>query len=183
MSLHEQQNFLARLYTDENLRRAFALEPQKIGTENLLNETEIAELAAVFPEELDFFAASLVWKRLRETKKFLPLTEKILGADFEKLFRRFSQNYNPQTIKKHLADALEFSRFLQAANVSELAQTAARFERAKLEFFNGAQTLKICKLDYDIREIARDFPPTALKRKTKFAVWLRFGNRTRHFII
>lgn len=183
MSLREQQNFLARLYTDANLRRAFTSEPEKIGAENCLNETEIAELAAVFPEELDFFAASLVWKRLREAKKFLPLTEKVLGADFEKLFRRFSQNYNPQTIKKHLEDALEFSKFLQTETVSEAAKTAAKFERAKLEFFNGGKTLKICKLNYDIREIAHDFSPPALKKKTKFAVWLRVGNRTRHFII
>src|SRR6185369_7897216 len=104
MSLQEQQNLLAKLYTDAEFRRAFLSMPEKIGIENELNKIEIKEIAGIMPEELDFFADSLFWKRLREVEKFLPLTRKVLGEDFINYFRRFSQNFNPQTVKKHIED-------------------------------------------------------------------------------
>jgi len=53
MSLLDTQNFLARIYTDESLRREFLAAPEKIGRENNLSEREIAELAEVFPDELN----------------------------------------------------------------------------------------------------------------------------------
>ncbi len=87
MSLREQQNFLAKLYTDEQLRRAFLSEPSKIGEENYLNETEITEISEMLPEEISFFAESLVLKRLRQVEKFLPLTRKVCGDEFQRLFR------------------------------------------------------------------------------------------------
>src|SRR5687767_6092436 len=102
MPLLELQNFLARLYTDEKLRRTFLTEPDKIGGENNLSEREIAEIAGIIPDELTFFAGSLYWKRLRETEKLLPLTKAALNEDFEKLFGQFTEHYNPQSVKKHL---------------------------------------------------------------------------------
>lgn len=111
MSLLQQQNFLARLYTDEKLRRDFLSEPEKTGRENNLNECEIADLKAVLPDEMSFFADSLFWKRLREAERFLPLTKDFLGENFTKLSKIFSQNFNPQSIKKHLEDAFEFCGF------------------------------------------------------------------------
>ncbi|MGI9054354.1 MAG: hypothetical protein ACR2F2_00995, partial [Pyrinomonadaceae bacterium] len=137
MSLLEQQNFLAKLYTDEKLRRDFLSEPSKIGQENYLNEIEIAEITEILPEEISFFAESLFWKRLREVEKFLPLTRKVSDDVFQKLFREFSQNYNPQTIKKHLEDANGFCLFLQQNNsVSEIVKNTAKYEQAKLKFYN-----------------------------------------------
>lgn len=186
MSLQEQQNFLARLYTDAELRRAFLSEPNKIGAENDLGEKEIAEIAEIMPEELNFFAESLFWKRLREVEKFLPLTKEILVEDFERYFRAFSQNFNPQTVKKHLEDALEFCRFLGLEDVSAIAKNAAKFELAKLEFFGYGKQFVFCKLDFDIREISSqnsNLPRGNFKKKTKFAVWLRIGKKSKHFIV
>lgn len=182
MSLKEQQNFLARLYTDNNLRRAFLSEPGKIGQENELTEDEISELAAVLPEELNFFAESLFWKRLREVEKFLPLTKQILEENFARYFRDFSQNFNPQSIKKHLEDAIEFAKFLTAAEISDLAKTAAKFEKSRLEFISSEKRFVICKLDFDIRKLHEN-SALNLQRKTKFAVWIRVGNQIRHFVI
>lgn len=185
MSLQKQQNFLARLYTDENLRRAFLLEPQKTGREYDLTAKEIAEIAEVMPDELNFFADSLFWKRLREVENFLPLTKEIAGAEFTGEFRRFSQTFNPQSIRKHLEDAFEFAGFLQTSeNVSELAKNAARFERAKLAFFGYGKKFVVCRLEFDLREISRS-PAAAqsgeFKKRRNFAVWIRVGNKTRHF--
>ncbi|HEY0459098.1 MAG TPA: hypothetical protein VGC97_08070 [Pyrinomonadaceae bacterium] len=186
MSLQKQQNLLARLYTDAEFRRAFLTQPAEIGAEFGLNKAEIDEIAAVLPEELEFFADSLFWKRLREAEKFLPLTKRVLEADFTRFFREFSQNFNPQTLKKHFEDALAFTRFLQKQEISKFALTAAKFEHAKLEFFGFEKRLTICRLDFDPREFAQSEEIGGRKipaRRKKIAVWLRIGKRIRHFFI
>ena len=186
MSLQEQQNFLARLYTDAQLRRAFLFAPAQIGAEHNLNENEIAEIAEIMPEELNFFADSLFWKRLREVEKMLPLTRKTLGVDFTVIFREFSQNFIPRTVKKHLEDAFEYCQFLQKQDISEIAKNAARFEQSKLEFVSFGKRIVYCKLDFDFREIYRRESETQsinLKKRITIAVWLRIGKKTKHFFI
>ncbi|MCD9189619.1 MAG: hypothetical protein LUM44_24660 [Pyrinomonadaceae bacterium] len=183
MSLKEQQNLLARLYTDSDLREKFFAEPDKIGFDFNLTRREIAEIVEIAPQELDFFAESLFWKRLREAEKFIPLTVKILGCDFPPLFRQFSQTFNPQTVRKHLEDALEFCRFLQKGEVSEIALNVALFERTKIEFFGYGKRLAFCKLAFEIEPFLADNRTENLKRKQKFAVWIKLGNKTRHFYI
>lgn len=134
MSLQEQQNLLARLYTDAEFRRAFLSEAEKTVAGYNLSSQEIRELSEIMPEELEFFADSLFWKRLRETEKFLPLTKKVLNEDFTTQFREFSQNFNPQTVKKHFEDALEFCRFLQIREISELAKTRRHLNKQSSNF-------------------------------------------------
>lgn len=182
MSLQEQQNFLARLYTDETLRQSFLQEPEKIGRENDLSEKEIAEIASVIPSELNFFADSLFWKRLREAEKFLPLTKKFLKERFTELFREFSQVYNPQTVKKHLEDALEFCLFLQNAEIKPaFIKDIAKFEQGKLEFFGYGKMFVGKKFNHDIKEISVQTEGSDLKKKLSFAVWLKIGGKVKHF--
>lgn len=105
------QNFMARIYTDENLRRAFLVQPEKIGLEANLTKTEIIELAEILPEELTFFAESLFYKRLRELEKFQPLTKEKLEKDFEILFREFANQFVPSTLKKTTKTRADFVNF------------------------------------------------------------------------
>lgn len=169
MSLQETQNFLARIYTDANLRRQFLSAPDEIGQANNLSDKEIVELVAVFPEELNAFADSLLYKRLREVEKFLPLTKNALGKEFEKRFREFADSYLPSTVKKHLEDSVEFCRYLQKdKTTSSIEKNTAKFEQAKLEFWGLEKRLVIKIFDYDIK--------TNQKRK-HIAVWLRVGRR------
>lgn len=169
MSLLDVQNFLARIYTDENLRRKFLSAPEIIGKANNLNETEIAELAEVFPEELNSFAESLFYKRLREVEKILPLTKNVLGKNFEKHFRAFTDSFLPSSIKKHLEDAVEFCSYLQKnKSASDIEKNTAKFEQAKLEFFGFEKRLVIKIFDYDVK--------TNQKRR-HISVWLRIGKR------
>ena len=185
MSLLDAQNFLARIYTDENLRREFLSAPEQTGRENNLSEKEIAELAAVFPAELNFFAESLVHKRLRAVEKLLPLTAKSLRGNFENCFREFANQYTPESIKKHLEDALQFAEFLQSKKIEPFwVADVAKYERAKLEF-NVYQKRFIFKIfGYDIKEISRNnaAPQGKFLRKKTFAAWFRFGKQTRHYI-
>lgn len=185
MSLQEQQNFLARLYTDAEIRRDFLAEPLKIGFENNLNENEIAEIELILPEEITFFAESLFWKRLREVEKMLPLTKEFSSKNFASLFREFSQDFNPQTIKKHLEDAIGFGNFLQTKEISELSKSIAKFEKTKLEFFGFGKQIAFCKLNFDLRNIQRrTINPQirTFKKRTTIAVWLKIGNKIKHFI-
>ena len=185
MSLLDVQNFLARLYTDENLRLEFLAAPEKIGKDNNLNEKEVAELAQVLPAELNFFADSLRWKRLREVEKLLPLTKKALAEDFEKYFREFASQFTPETIKKHLEDAVRFAEFLQMKEIeSNWIKDLAKYEQAKLEFNACRKHFVFKQFDYDIKEISLQttIPEKEFKQKKTFAVWLRFRKQTRHYI-
>ncbi|MET0753228.1 MAG: hypothetical protein ABWZ66_07635 [Pyrinomonadaceae bacterium] len=185
MSLLEQQNFLARLYTDENLRKSFLAEPEKIGLENDLTEPEIAGLSAIIPEELNFFADSLVWKRLREVEKMLPLTRKALNESFEEHFREFSQNYNPKSVKKHLEDAIGFCSFLQNCEIEPVwAKDLAKFEQARLIFNSKTKDFLLRKFDFDVKEISREDTKarSEFSMRRTFAVWIRVGNKSKHFV-
>lgn len=186
MSLLDVQNFTARLYTDENLRREFSFAPERIGKINRLNDQEVHELAAVFlSAELTFFADSLFYKRLREVEKLLPLTCRILEANFEKYFREFASRFAPESTKKHLEDAIAFADFLQNETVTPFwARDAAKFEQTKLEFNNFGGRFACRIFDCDVREFTRQSQnaPIEIRRKITLAVWVRFGGATRHFV-
>lgn len=178
MSLLDVQNFLARIYTDENLRREFLDTPEKVGRENNLTEKEIAELTAVLPDEINFFADSLFWKRLREVEKLLPLTKKAFAADFVKYFHEFAIRFTPESIKKHLEDAIRFAEFLHEREKG-WKRDAAKLESAKLEFYALGKSLVVRIFDYDVKEISRRVasPPIDFKKRKTVAVWLRIGKR------
>jgi len=183
MSLLDVQNFLARLYTDERLRREFLSAPEKIGKINNLNEKEIIELAEILPAELNLFADSLRWKRLREVEKLLPLTKQALAEDFEIYFREFAGVFLPATVKKHLEDAIHFAEFLQGKE-KNWKKDLAKYERAKLEFNNSSKNFIFKVFDYNIKEIFRKGAKmqSEFKRKKTFALWLRIGKLARQFI-
>ena len=183
MSLLDVQNFLARLYTDESLRREFSSAPEKIGKVNNLNEKEIAELTEILSAELNLFADSLRWKRLREVEKLLPLTKQVLAEEFEIYFHEFANQFLPATVKKHLEDAIQFAEFLQSKE-KNWKKDLAKYERAKLKFNNCDKNFIFKVFDYDIKEIFRKGvrAQKEFKQKKTFAVWLRIGKFARQFI-
>ncbi|MBA3692277.1 MAG: hypothetical protein H0W77_02385 [Acidobacteria bacterium] len=183
MSLLDVQNFLARLYTDESLRREFLSAPENIGKVNNLNEKEITELAEILPAELNLFADSLFYKRLREVHKLLPLTKQALAEEFEIYFREFAGGFLPATVKKHFEDAIQFAEFLQGKE-KNWNKDLAKYERAKLEFNNCGKNFIFKVFDYDIKEIFRKGvrAQKEFKQKKTFAVWLRIGKFARQFI-
>lgn len=175
MPLLEQQNFLARIFTDENLRRSFWEKPEAVGKENGLTDSEIEQLKKIIPDDLNFFADSLFHKRLREVEKLLPLTKKALDKNFIDLFREFSNTFQPITVKKHLEDAIEFCKFIRAQDIdSNFAKDTANFEQKKHEFFGYGKIYSFVVLRHDV---------FSLRKKLGFAVWYRIGNQTYHFIL
>jgi hypothetical protein len=188
MSLLEQQIFTARLLTDESLRRDFLLDPEKVGLENNLDESEIGNLKSLAASGIASFADSLVHKRRHETEKLLPLTKKVLGADFRPLFNEFSQTFTPQTTKKHYEDALAFADFLAKRRTTESwISEIAKYEFLRLDFSGHSKRFAIGIFAYDIRRIIENAVLGHEKiekygKRRTVAVWLRYGEKTIHRI-
>lgn len=180
MSLLEQQNFMARLFTDEDLRREFLKNPENTAQKNNLDENDIAQLKQLLPAELNFFADSLFHKRCHEVEKLLPLTRKSLQKEFQNYFREFSKDFQPKSVKKHLEDAIGFTKFLSKKTFEkDWIKDLVRYEQARLNF-NGYHKRFILKsFKFNVRDVISENP---LKRKT-FAIWLRVGKIVKHFII
>lgn len=178
MSLLEQQNALARLVTDPDFLQHFLLDPDHARREFGLQDGEIYDLLKVAEDGLDTFADSLVWKRLREVEKLLPVTKQVAGDGFRKLFFQFAPSLNPQSVKKHYEDGVEFSRFVEKHD-SDAAGDTARFERTRLTFFVEIQSFAFCRSRYDLEPITGAVSRT----RTKIAMWFRLGRRVFHFVI
>ncbi len=188
MSLLEQQNFLARVFTEENLRLEFLSNPEEIGSANGLDENDICQLKEILPSQLNLFGDSLYFKRLGEVRKLLPLSNKALDKEFTNLFREFARDFLPKTTKKHLEDALEFADFLSKRELSEVwIKDVARFEQARLDFNANGKRFVLRKFDFDIREILAEFSnrnqetDVNFGKRTTFSVWFRFGGKTRQY--
>jgi hypothetical protein len=179
MGLLEQQNFLARLYTDEAFRGKFLSKPDSIGQQFHLLPSEINEITEIIPNELSFFSDSLIWKRLREVEKMLPLTAKALGNDLESKFREFSSRFNPLSVKKHVEDALAFCEWLNCTSpISDMVRDMARFEHTKLGFHTKRWYFAFCFLEHDPQN-----PESRKGSRRRLAVWLRLGTKVRFLLI
>lgn len=164
MSLQEQQNLLAKLYTTPELRDEFFARPHETGARFGMTEKESDDLALVVRDELEYFASSLIQKRLQEVEKLLPLTSRFAGGDFRSGFREFAATFVPNGVKKHLEDALAFCDFLAAR---EVVPEIARFERKKLAFAASDDRFACCLTSVD--------PVTGERTRTRLAIWSRRG--------
>lgn len=179
MSLLEQQNFIARLFTDEDLRREFAENPEKTARKNALDENDFLQLKQILPAELNFFAESLFHKRLQEVERLLPLTRKVLQKEFRMFFRQFARDFQPKTIKKHLEDAVQFAGFLSKKSFEkDWIKDLIIYEQARLKFNGYHKSLIIKSFAYDVKHFTGENP----RKKRTFVIWLRIGKIVKQFI-
>jgi hypothetical protein len=178
MGLAEIQNVLARLYTDSELRGRFIKDGLTVGRELGLDEKEAELFSQISSDELSFFSDSLVWKRLNEVEKLLPLTRKILGEQFKELFQTFAPTYNPHKIKKHLEDAIAFCDYLQKSTATDWVLDLIRLEQSRLEFNGMNRKIIVKRFRYDVFEItkksAREETFESIRKKNWIGIWLRF---------
>jgi hypothetical protein len=180
MSLLEQQNLLARLYLDEDLRRAFLSDPAALAGPFGLSDAEIAEIALVVPEEISSFADSLFRKRAREIEKMLPLTRQVLGAGFDRRLTDFKRESSGRAGDR-LDEAIEFCDFLKRNETrSSVLYDAAKLEQARLLFNSGRKDLLVRHLCHDFRGLPGLFSAESVPRKSTYWLWLRAGRRTVH---
>jgi hypothetical protein len=185
MPLLEQQNVLAKIYTDETFRSEFLSKPEQIGLQNGLTKAESIEILRIMPAELEFFADSLFYKRLNEVIKILQVSQKSIGKrEFERYFREFAEDFKPTKAKKHLEDSFEFCKFLLKQKLkSEWLREVVILEKARLQFYGYGQMFVFRAFRYDLTHLQepKDVRRSYWKLLT-FVIWIRFGKRTWHWI-
>lgn len=187
MGLKEQQDLLARLYTDSVIQRRFTRETETVSVEFGLTAHEAYDISAIASEEMKFFSDSLFWKRFREVQKLLPLTTRTIGPALQNRFREFSTGSKPISVKKHLEDTLGFAeQLLRDQALSPVVKDVVKFERTRLKQNAGDRRISVCRLGYDIRPMLTQTSVddvNILRKRAGIAVWLRAGKTTRFFFI
>lgn len=181
MSLATQQNFIAQLFIDETLRLSFADAPQQVGAENGLSDDEISEINLTLNDDFEFFAKSLINKRLLDVKKLLPLSLQTLSVgEFNRRFHEFAKSHMPA---KPFNDAVRFARFLTDAQTYQSWQMEMiKLERARLLFNNGKQNLFFKVFGYELTSSGQTDGPAAEPRKKRtLFLWIRCGKWVRRF--
>lgn len=183
MSLREQQDLIAHLYCDAGFRAAFFAAPLDHASETGLSNDLIQQIATAIPDEIEYFAKTLVWKRQRAVEKMLPMTRAALGADFAREFENFATRFQPESLKKHLEDALAFAAAIENSSADAEIRATARYERTRLRFFSEQRRFSICRVTEGVRgRVAGIAEPTG-RGRSRIAVWIRTGRRVRHFFV
>lgn len=142
-NLEKTQQFLAQLYTHRQLREQFFTNPAEVREKWGIEEASIQQLSTLDRAQVEFFASSLIHKRLNQVSKLLPLTQKALGRDFSRLFLDYAETYSPSGIKKHLNDGLAFCNFLQRTPFEkDWWYDVVRYEEDNLQRLNSK--LRFC---------------------------------------
>ena len=180
MQLQDQQDLLARLYTDNTFRSDFLTTPSRFAKNVGISPEEATVLASVAAGEVEWFAESLVSKRLREVRKLLPMTGKVMGSnEFDRRFREFSGVFSPTGVKKHLEDSLAFSEALvNDESVADSQRGSVRFEASRLRHnaFNKRFSFCVLRIDpWRFAGIADNEIPWGI------GIWIAFGGWSRIF--
>ena len=134
MGLIEQQIALAKLYTDGGARKAFYADAKATGSLWGLCAADIDEIVLVPRKQIEGFARSLVAKRRGEVEKFLPITTRLLGTDFNPLFHRHADSYLPIGTHRHREDALAFAGSIAGGDLTgecaDYIRDIAKYEQA-----------------------------------------------------
>jgi hypothetical protein len=180
MDLATTQAVLSRLYTDADFRKLFSLDPQAALKTMGLEEEDALQIATLKPQQLRFFAHSLIRKRLGEIKKLLPLTRYALGEVFDPLFRSYAANNRLESGEAHQKDAVRFCWFVHEHARAELSGVpwgidALRFEAAHLESTIRGRYLSVKFFRYPVQAGAgRITEAGSMPKRATLAIWLRF---------
>jgi hypothetical protein len=179
MALAQTQALLARLYTDDDLRREFFERPIDVASSFGLSAGEAQRLASIDRREMEAFAQSLVGKRALYARRALPLTARALGDRFDALLREAIRGVVQD--RTSWADASALVALLdRRAGRRELeppwAADLARFELAFIEAGRTGAALFLRRFDFDVASIAkvlaRGEEVSPVRRRT-FGIWAR----------
>ena len=163
MSLQTVQQALAHIYTNSKLRDEFLTNPDVVGRTLNLTCLEIQQLSTISTKEINIFASSLKYKRLGEVRKLLPLTVKLLGDEFNKLFFSYAETFLPSGNKKHLKDAIAFIKFiLQQEFEVNWNRDIIRYEYLLLQRLNTKKLILGDRFNYPIPKLINSLEAVGL---------------------
>lgn len=131
---------LARVLTDRSIREACIADPRRAAGELGLDEAQMRQLAALSATQVRFHAQSLCQKRLIAARQQLPLTHRLLGTQFEELFRGYAERTPLPPGDRYRTDALEFGEFL----MRQLRRGVAPMAGAGREEPRRSRSLPLC---------------------------------------
>lgn len=169
MSLLQQQQFLARLLTDVELRKQF--EQDGPGTLKLsgINGPDAKAILALAQAQLKLFAESLLQKRLYMVSKMLPRSSQVMGTEFKTLFKQYAQNSIPDLPQKHLQDALQFVSWLKLNLPAEQASLCELLDFEAVDLKTRLPGRGLIFRQYHFAVWQEDFD----KRSSALCLWLR----------
>jgi hypothetical protein len=182
MALAETQALLARLFTDEDLRREFFDAPVAVATRFGLSMHDTQRLAGIDAREIEAFARSLIGKRTLYARRALPLTARALGEQFDGLFQEAIRGAARDASRSDAAAIAELldRRVAKCELDPAWAADLARFERAFVDAGGSGAAFFIRRFDFDVASIAKDLARgeevSAIRRKA-FGVWARRPRR------
>jgi hypothetical protein len=186
MALAQTQALLARLFTDDDLRRDFFEAPIALATRFGLSMHDTQRLAGIDRREIEAFAQSLIGKRALYARRGLPLTARALGDRFDALFRQaIGGAAREATSRSDVAALIAFldTRVAKCELEPRWVADLARFELAFIDAGRSGATLFFRAFDFDVASVAQALAKgeeiSAVRRKT-FGVWVRApGGRLR----
>ncbi|MGJ0425467.1 hypothetical protein [Methylocystis sp.] len=179
MALAQTQALLARLFTDDDLRREFFEAPIAVASRFGLSMHDTQRLAGIDRREIEAFAQSLLGKRALYARRALPLTARALGDRFDALFRQAIRGAARDATNR--SDAAALTAFLDRRVAKcELeppwVADLARFELAFIDAGRSGAILFFRAFNFSVvsiaQALARGEEISAVRRKT-FGVWAR----------
>ena len=179
MALAQTQALLARLFTDDDLRREFFEAPVAVATRFGLSMHDTQRLAGIDSREIEAFAQSLIGKRALYARRALPLTARALGDRFDALFRQAIRGAARDATNR--SDAAALTAFLDRRVAKcELeppwVADLARFELAFIDAGRSGAALFFRAFDFDIASVASALAEgggVSVVRRRTFGVWAR----------
>lgn len=182
MPLKEQQDLLAKLYTDPEIQEAYFADANAVLELYGIRDGEAEAFSALADIEVRFFAESLLAKRFREVQKLLPTSSKLLGPKFREYFVTFASNFNPTSVKKHTEDAIAFAQVLiSQREMTQVQQDTISFESARLRHFADERKISFVRLRHDPRGLAD--PSQEVQHQSGIGVWITSSKQIRFTFI
>lgn len=184
MGLRETQTLLARLFTDEEARRAYFDDPLAAARRFGLSASEAESLTMLDRREVEDFAASLLGKRALDARKLLPLTGKTLGRAFDALLFEAIKGHAAGDRRADAAalSALLSSRRMEPAWIGDLA----RYEMAFIAAARPGALFLARRFLWPVDDIARRLLSDAdasVAPRRRIGLWLRLpGGRLRWWV-
>jgi hypothetical protein len=143
MSLDELQACLARLYLDDPFRRLAQCDPGYALCDYVLSEEERQVIIGIDRPMLEFFARSLVSKRLGQVRPAYPSSFQLDSPRLERYFRRYHQLHPLGPRQTITQDTVGFGEFAEqcltaSEEVPPFAAELMRYERLRYRAAHSA---------------------------------------------
>jgi hypothetical protein len=182
MGLTEIEQILARLSTDEELRKRFVNDPFALGRELGLSTVGSRHLRRTAAARFNSIAASPRERRFVQVYKLLPLTHRVLKGRFTDYFDRYVAEHGAVSFERLFGDVLAFADYLEKRLAEDHLGSGwtldiLRFEKARIKAADPKRLFVVATFRHDISRLVRGVMRkgelfTAVRRRTA-AVWWR----------